>query len=79
MLCCSATFASVDLARVGRAAQLPGQLGALREPGRAERVALGDQPAGRVDDRAVAAVGRRLAVDELVAVALLGEARAPRR
>ena len=34
------------------AAQLPGQLGALREAGRAERVALRDQPAGRVDDPA---------------------------
>ena len=66
-------FRVVDLARVGLAAQLPGELAALRQPRRAQRVALGDQPAGRVDDRTVAAVGGRLAVDELVAVALLGE------
>ena len=33
---------AVDLAGVGRAAQLPGELGALGEAGRAERVALGD-------------------------------------
>src|SRR5207344_3462705 len=35
----------LDLALLGLAAQLPGQLRALRQPGRAERVALGDQPA----------------------------------
>ena len=65
---------AVDLAGVGVAAQLPGELGALREAGRPERVALGDQAAGRVDHRAVAAVGRRLGLDQLVALALGGEA-----
>ena len=64
---------AVDLALVGFAAQLPGQLGALGEPGRPERVALGDQPAGGVDDD-LAAVGGRLFVDQLVALALGGEA-----
>ena len=64
---------AVDLALVGVAAQLPGQLGALREAGRPERVALGDQPAGGVDDD-LAAVGGRLFLDQLVALALGGEA-----
>src|SRR5512142_2687784 len=54
---------AVDLALAGLTAQLPGQLRALRESGRAERVALADQAAARVHDRAVAAVGRRLVVD----------------
>src|SRR3954466_11556723 len=62
----------VDLALVGLAAQLPRQLAALREAGRSERMALGDQPARRVDDP-LAAVRRRLLVDELVALALLGQ------
>ena len=65
---------AVDLALVGLAAQLPGQLAALGQAGGAERVALGDQAARRVDDRAVAAVGGGLRVDELVALALLGQA-----
>src|SRR3954452_21956941 len=50
---------ALHLALVGRAAQLPGQFRALRQPGRAERMALGDQPAGRVDYRAAATVGGR--------------------
>ena len=55
----------VDLTLLGESAQLPVELRALREAGRAERVALRDQPAARIDDRAVAAVRRRLALDEL--------------
>src|SRR3954447_22653773 len=64
---------AVDLAVVGLAAQLPRELGALREAGGPERVALGDQAARRVDDGAGAAVRRRLGIDELVAVPFLGE------
>ena len=70
---------AVDLALVGGAAQLPGQLAALGEAGGAERVALGDQAARRVDDRAVAAVGRRLGLDQLVARGPPRRSRAPRR
>jgi len=33
----------LHLARAGGAAQLPDQLGALRQPGGAQRVALGEQ------------------------------------
>ena len=47
---------ALDLALPGLAAQLPDQLGALRQAGGAERVALGEQAAGRVGDDA-AAVG----------------------
>src|SRR5690349_6613620 len=64
---------SLDLALVGLAAQLPGQLRALREAGGAERVALGDQPARGVDDD-LAAVGGRFFLDQLVSLALGGEA-----
>ena len=64
---------ALDLPLVGLAAQLPGQFRALRQPGRAERVALGDQPAGGVDDD-LAAVGGRLFLDQLVRLALGGEA-----
>ena len=39
----------VDLALVGGSAQLPRQLGALRQPGGTQRVALRDQSAGRID------------------------------
>ena len=73
MLCCRATVASVDLTLVGGAAQLPGELGALGEAGGAERVALGDQAAGGVDDPA-AAVGGVVVVDELAALALAAQA-----
>ena len=55
---------AVDLTLVGGAAQLPGQLGALGQPGGAERMALGDQPARRVDHPA-AAVGGVAVVDQL--------------
>src|SRR5262245_65314289 len=65
---------AVDLALVGLAAQLPGELRALGEPGGAERMALGDQASGRVDHRALAAVGGRLGLDQLVALALGREA-----
>ena len=62
-----------DLSLVGLAAKLPGELGALGEPGGAERMALGDQPAGRIDHRAGAAVGGRLGLDQPVALALSSE------
>src|SRR4051812_15035156 len=60
---------AVDLTLVGFAAQLPGQLGALGEPRRPERVALGDQSPGGVDDD-LAAVGGRLFLDQLVSLPL---------
>src|SRR3546814_11327670 len=41
---------ALDLPRVGGAAELVGQFIALRQPGRAERVALGEQPARRIGD-----------------------------
>ena len=64
---------ALDLPLVGLAAQLPGQFRALRQPGRAERVALGDQPAGGVDDD-LAAEGGGFGLDQLVRLALGGEA-----
>src|SRR5882757_3712281 len=54
---------------LGQAAQLPVQLGALRQTGGSERVAFGDQAAGGVDHPAPA-VGGFAAVDELVPFAL---------
>src|SRR3546814_8237564 len=54
---------ALDLPRVGGAAELVSQFIALRQPGRAERVALGEQPARRIGDViaaiAVAAVADR--------------------
>src|SRR5215217_3442169 len=64
---------ALHLAGIGVAAQLPGELAALGEAGRAEGVALGDQAARRVHHRAVAPVGGRLRLDEPVAMALLRE------
>src|SRR4051794_4585607 len=64
---------ALDLALVGFAAQLPGQFRALRQAGSAQRVALGDQPARGVDDRAAATVGGRFFGDQLVRLALGGE------
>ncbi|KAK1841186.1 hypothetical protein CCHR01_16172 [Colletotrichum chrysophilum] len=55
-------------------AQVPHQLGALRDARRAERVALGDEPAGRVDD-VLAAVRDVPAADQLVRLAGLREAK----
>ena len=46
----------VNLALLCAAAQLMSQLEALRQPGSAERVALRQQPAGRIGDR-LAAIG----------------------
>src|SRR6185503_9939915 len=60
---------ALDLASVGLAAQLPDQLGALREAGGAERVALGEQAARRVGDE-LAAVGVVAVPDELLGAAL---------
>jgi hypothetical protein len=59
---------ALDLALVGLAAQLPVELGALREAGGAEGVALGDEAARGVDDP-LAAVGDGAGVDELAALA----------
>src|SRR3712207_288654 len=59
---------AVDLSRAGLAAKLPRELRALGEAGGAERVALGDQPTGRVDDP-LAAIRRRPLVDERVSFA----------
>src|SRR6187399_181890 len=64
---------ALDLPLVGFAAQLPGQFRALRQAGRAERVALGDQPSRGVDDD-LPAEGGRFFLDQLVALALGGEA-----
>ena len=55
-------------------AYLPRQFGALGEAGGTERVALGDQAAGRVDDK-LAAVGVVAAVDELAGLALGAQAQ----
>src|SRR5690242_6194291 len=54
----------VDLTLVGCPAQLPGQFGALRQAGGAQRVPLGDQAAGRVDHPATP-VGGVVVVDQL--------------
>ena len=64
---------AVDLTLVGGAAQLPGELGALRQPGGAQRMALGDQAARRVDHPA-AAVGGVAVVDQLGRLALTAQA-----
>ncbi len=64
---------AVDLSLVGSAAQLPGQLGALGQAGRAERVALGDQPTGGVDHPATA-VGGVVVVDQPRRLALAAQA-----
>src|SRR5690606_32242189 len=62
----------LDLPGVGLAAQLPDQLGALREARGAERVSLGQQPAGRVGDD-LPAVGVVAVQDELLRSPLGGE------
>jgi hypothetical protein len=54
---------TVDLALVGGAAQLPGQLRALGQTRRTERVPLGDEPTRRVDHPA-SAVGGVVVVDQ---------------
>ena len=63
----------VDLSFVGGAAQLPGQLGALRQPRRTERMSLGDQAAGRVDHPPPAVCGV-VVVDELRCLTLGAQA-----
>ena len=78
-LCWSATFASVDLALVGRAAELPVELGALREAGGAERVALRDQAARRVHDPLAAVGVRRRSRSSSPPLPSAGTGRAPRR
>src|SRR5579875_2152828 len=62
-----------DLAAAGVATQLPRELGALREAGRAERVALRDEPAGGVDHPATA-VCVLAVIDDPRRVALLAQA-----
>src|SRR3989442_5591422 len=57
-----------DLALVGLAAQLLDQLGALRQAGRAQRMALGQQAAGRAGDH-LATVGVIAIHDELLRTA----------
>src|SRR4051812_46481513 len=64
---------ALDLAGFGLAAQVPDQLGALREAGGAERVALREQAAGRVGDE-LAAVGVVAVPDELLGAAFLAQA-----
>ena len=63
---------AIDLALVGRTTQLPRELGALGQAGRAEGVALGDQPAGRVHDP-LPAVRRGALVDQVRALAFAAE------
>ncbi|KAB8670408.1 hypothetical protein FH972_026321 [Carpinus fangiana] len=63
---------AVDETVVSPAAQMPGELSALRDAGGAERVALGDEAAGGVDDHA-AAVGDVAAADHLVGGALVAQ------
>src|SRR4051812_26643562 len=60
---------ALDLARAGLTAELPDELRALREAGRAQRVPLGQQPAGGVRHDA-AAVGVVAVHDELLGRAL---------
>src|SRR5579862_2977711 len=65
--------ARLDLPIVGLAAQLPPALGDLRHAGRADRMALGEQPARRVHGDATRE--RRLAFEtRAAAVALVEEA-----
>ena len=52
--------AGLDLAFAGLAAQLPPALGDLRDAGRADRMALGEQPAARVDRDATGRARSRL-------------------
>src|ERR1700722_11527628 len=59
----------VDLPLVGLAAQLPGQLGALRQTSGPQRMSLGDQSAGRIDHPATA-IGDVAVVDQLGRLAL---------
>ena len=66
---------ALDLTGVGGATQLPGQLGALGEAGRAERVPLGDEAARRVHDPP-ATVCRLAPLDQ--ATTLAGAAQAQR-
>src|SRR3954464_4175112 len=70
---CHVSSAHWALPAVGLAARLPRGLGTLGEAGGAERVALGDQAARRVDDPA-AAIRRVAVVDEPRRVALVAEA-----
>jgi hypothetical protein len=72
-LCCNPRRAPVDLRGVGGAAQLARQLVALREAGGAERVALGQQSAGRIGDEP-AAIGVVAIVDEAFRAAFGTEA-----
>ena len=65
---------AVDLPRAGVAAQLLRELEALREAGRAQRMALGEQAAGRIGD-VTAAVGVVAVGDEPLGAALRAQAQ----
>src|SRR4051812_31508580 len=65
---------ALHLTCAGLAAQLPGEFGALGDPGGAQRVPLGDQAAGRVHDPG-AAIGGGLRVDQLVRLTDRGHAQ----
>jgi len=67
---------ALDLASVGVARSCQVSSEHWARPVAPERVALRDQPARGFHHRAFASVGGRLGVDELVAMALLGKARA---
>jgi hypothetical protein len=64
---------AIDLALAGGAAQLVGQFVALGQAGRAQRVPLGQQAAGRIGDD-LAAVGVVAVVDEFVGAAFRAQA-----
>jgi len=64
---------ALDLASLGLAAQVPDELGALREAGGAERVALGQEAARGIGDE-LTAVGVVAVPDELLGLALLAQA-----
>jgi len=64
---------ALDLTLLGRAAQVPHELGALREAGGAQRVTLGEQTTRRVRDE-LAAVGVVAVPDELLRLAFLAQA-----
>src|SRR5689334_6015740 len=63
-----------DLCRCRGTAKLPRQLVALREAGRAERMALRQETTGRIGDDATA-IGVVAVIDELGRLALLAEAK----
>ena len=65
---------AVDLTVLGLAPQLPDEFGALSQTGRAERVALGEQPPRGVGDH-LAAIGVVAVPDELLGAPLRRQAK----